>query len=325
MLKWLVIGIGDITTKRVIPALLAEERSKVWGIVTRDPAKAERYGVPAFTSLEDALSQDGVDVVYVASPVFLHAPQTLASLAAGKHVLCEKPMAMNYAEALTMVKAASTAGKTLGVAYYRRAYPKLHGARELLRQGAIGQPLLAYISCHNGWPGDEDYAPWRLDPAQSGGGPLFDIGSHRIDVLNFLFGEPERVTCHRANAAHAAAVEDCATVLIEYRSKVRGIVDVRWNSLVNRDEFRIIGTDGEMDLTPLNGPQLMYPGGQVSLPPHANLHFPCIQNFVNAVLDGSTLLSSGGTAIWSDWVTQLAVDADIGGRTMEHLPPPPGC
>ena len=188
MLKWLVIGIGDITTKRVIPAILAEERSELRAILTRDPAKAAPYGVEAFTDLGQALEADGVNAVYVASPVSLHAPQTLASLRAGKHVLCEKPMAMNYAEARSMVAGAEAAGKLLGIAFYRRTYPKLARTRELLRQGAIGQPLLAYITCYDGRPGDENYAPWRLDPALSGGGPLMDVGSHRIDVLNFLFG-----------------------------------------------------------------------------------------------------------------------------------------
>jgi predicted dehydrogenase len=306
MLKWLVIGIGDITTKRVIPAILAEERCELRGIVTRDPAKAEKYGVETFTNLESALAADGVDAVYVASPVFLHAPQTIQSLAAGKHVLCEKPMAMNYAQARTMIGAAEVVGKTLGIAFYRRTYPKLARAGELMRQGVIGQPLLAYITCYDGWPGDENYAPWRLNPAMSGGGPLMDVGSHRIDVLNFLFGEPQRVTAHIANQVHAAAVEDSATVVIEYPGKMRGIVDVRWNTRTPRDDFRIVGTEGEMELTPLNGAHLVYPGGEEDLPTHANIHFPCVQNFVQAVLDGASLISSGSTALWTSWVTEKA-------------------
>jgi 1,5-anhydro-D-fructose reductase (1,5-anhydro-D-mannitol-forming) len=309
MLKWLVIGVGDITTKRGIPAVLAEKRSELWGIVTRDPKKAARYGVRAFTDLAQARAVEGADAVYIASPVFLHAPQTLASLAAGKHVLCEKPMAMNYAEARSMVEAARAAGKTFGVAYYRRTYPKLRRAKELLRQGAIGQPLLAYITCYE-WQSDtETQRPWQFDPALAGGGPLFDIGSHRIDVLNFLFGEPQRVVGQLSNAVRAMAVEDCATVMIEYRSKVRGIVDVRWNSHVKGDEFRIIGTDGEMNLTPLSGPELVFPGGREDLPTHVNLHFPCIENFVAAVLDGATLLASGESSLWTDWVTEQAVSS----------------
>jgi len=312
MLKWLVIGVGDITTKRVIPAILAEERSELRGIVTRDPAKAARYGVEAFNNLESALDAGGVDAVYVASPVFLHASQTIESLAAGKHVLCEKPMAMSYDEARSMISAAEVAGKTLGIAFYRRTYPKLSRARDLLRQGVIGQPLLAFITCYDGWPGDENYAPWRLNPAMSGGGPLMDVGSHRIDVLNFLFGNPQRVTAHVANQVHIAAVDDSATVVIEYPGKVRGIVDVRWNTRAPRDDFRIVGSEGDMNLTPLNGPHLTYPGGEEDLPTHANLHFPCIQNFAAAVLDGAPLLSSGSTALWTSWVTDEAIKSAKG-------------
>ncbi|HMD84800.1 MAG TPA: Gfo/Idh/MocA family oxidoreductase [Terriglobia bacterium] len=322
MLKWLVIGIGDITTKRVIPALLEEKRSELWGIVTRDPGKAASYGVRAFTDLGAALAVGGADAVYVASPVFLHAPQTLASLRAGKQVLCEKPLAMNYAEARSMVEAAGAAGKTLGVAYYRRTYPKVARAKELLRQGAIGQPLLAYITCHDWRSGIEAGRAWQFDPALAGGGPLFDIGSHRIDVLNFLFGEPRQVAGQLSNAVHAMAVEDCATVMIEYASKVHGVVDVRWNSHVRRDEFRIIGSDGEMDLTPLNGPELVFPGGREDLPPHANLHFPCIENFVAAVLDGAPLLASGESSLWTDWVTEQAVVSSAQSRGAQVDPRP---
>ena len=320
MLKWLVIGIGDITTKRVIPALLAEKRSKLWGIVTRDPAKAAPYGVRAFTDLGAALGTGDADAVYVASPVFLHVPQTLASLQAGRHVLCEKPMAMNHAQARSMVEAARAAGKTLGVAYYRRTYPKVIRAQELLRQGAIGQPLLAYITSYEWRSPTEVRRAWQFDPALAGGGPLFDIGSHRIDVLNFLFGEPQRVAAQLSNVIHATPVEDCATVLIEYACKVRGIVDVRWNSHLKKDEFRILGADGEMDLTPLSGPSLVYPGGREELPAHANLHFPCIENYVAAVLDGAPLRASGESSLWTDWVTEQAVASSA--RSRAHVPPP---
>ena len=310
MVNWLVIGIGDITTKRVIPAILAEKRSRLGGIVTRNPAKAEPYRVKAFTNLTQALKIGEANAVYVASPVFLHAPQTLESIRAGKHVLCEKPMAMDYPQAQAMVEAAQATGVTLGVAYYRRFYPKVQRASELLRAGAIGQPVLAYASCHSWLPFEDENRAWLQTPALAGGGPLYDIGSHRIDVLNYLFGEPMRATAHLSNAVHAFQVEDSATVLIEYRSKVRAIVDVRWNSHLKRDECRIIGTDGEMDLTPLNGPELVFPGGRELLPTHTNVHFPCIKNFVDAVLDGTPLLSSGATALWTDWVTEQALSSD---------------
>ena len=307
MMKWLVIGVGDITTRRVFPAIEEEERSKLVGIVTRDPAKAEPYGVPGFTDLKTALAKTEPDAVYVASPVFMHAPQTMVSLREGRHVLCEKPMAMNYKEAEMMVDTAQAAGRTLGIAYYRRTYPKVHRAMALIREGVIGQPVLAYASHHNWFRAENGFRAWLLDPDKAGGGPLYDIASHRIDLLNFIFGEPARVRAQLSNAVNKTPVEDSATLLIEYLNNVRAIIDVRWHSRVDRDEFRIIGTSGELDLTPLSGPAFVSPQGREEIPTHPNIHFPCVENFVEAVLDGKPLLSSGQTALWTDWVTERAV------------------
>jgi 1,5-anhydro-D-fructose reductase (1,5-anhydro-D-mannitol-forming) len=315
MLNWIVIGIGDISIRRVIPAIQAEPRSRLYGLITRDPVKAAPYDTRAWVTLDEALADPEVHAVYVATPVFLHAPQTIQSLRAGKHVLCEKPMAMNEAEARSMVKTAEETGRTLGVAYYRRMYPKVQRAKELLDAGAIGQPVVAELTCH-GWfdgkkPGeDESDRNWLIDPALAGGGPLFDVASHRIDVLNFLFGRPGRVTGQFSNAVHHYAVEDNATVLIEYPGGLRGIVDVRWHSKVSRDECRIRGTEGEMNLSPLNGPELIYPGGRENLPPHANLHYPMVENFVDAVLGKAPLLASGASSFWTDWITERARRTD---------------
>jgi 1,5-anhydro-D-fructose reductase (1,5-anhydro-D-mannitol-forming) len=309
MLNWIVIGIGDIVIRRVIPAIQAEPRSRLYGLVTRDPAKAAPHGARTWATLDEALAdpavQGDVDAVYVGTPVFLHAPQTIQSLRAGKHVLCEKPMAMNEAEARAMVQAAEESGKTFGVAYYRRGYPKVQRAKQLLEAGVIGKPVLAELTCH-GWFDGTGSRSWLVDPAKAGGGPLFDIASHRIDVLNFLFGQPQRAAGQLSNVVHHYAVEDNATVMIEYAGGVRGIVDVRWHSHVSRDECRIRGTDGEMELSPLNGPELVYPGVRENLPPHPNLHYPMLENFVDAVEGKGTMLSSGDTAYWTDWVTEQA-------------------
>ena len=306
MFNWLVIGIGDITVKRVIPAIQAEPRSCLYGIVTRDPAKAAPYGAKVWTSLDAALRDTAIDAVYVATPVALHAPQTIQSLRAGRHVLCEKPVAMNYAEAQQMVEASAQMGRKLGVAYYRRMYPKIQRAKSLIEQGAIGRPVLAHLSNHY-WYDETGHGPWRLDPALAGGGPLYDIASHRIDVLNFWFGRPARASAHLSNAVHRYGVEDNATVLVDYENGARGIVDVRWHSRVNRDECRIAGTEGELELTPLNGPELRGPHGAEHLPMHPNLHYPCVENFVSAVLDGAHLYASGDSSIWTDWVTAEAL------------------
>jgi 1,5-anhydro-D-fructose reductase (1,5-anhydro-D-mannitol-forming) len=307
MLNWIVIGIGDITTRRVIPAIQAEPRSNLYGLVTRHHAKVQPYhNTRVWSTLDEALADSDVQAVYVATPVFLHAGQTIRALLAGKHVICEKPMAMNEAEACSMVLAAEKSGKIFGVAYYRRCYPKVQRAKELLEAGVIGKPVFAEITNHMWFDGTGSRS-WLFDPAKAGGGPLFDIASHRIDVLNFLFGQPVRATGQLSNVVHHYAVEDNATVMIEYREGVRGIVDVRWHSKTVRDECRIRGSDGEMDLSPLNGPELVYPGGREHLPAHANLHYPMLENFVDAVEGSAPLLASGASSYWSDWVTEQVV------------------
>ncbi len=317
MLHWLVIGIGDITTRRVIPAILAEKRSRLAGIVTRDPAKAAPYNVPAWTHLADALRESDANAVYVGTPVALHAPQTIEALEAGKDVLCEKPVAMTYAQAASMQQAAEETGRTLGVSYYRRLYGKVQRAKALLESGVIGRPVVAEATCHDWFHSVDGFRSWLVDPKLAGGGPLYDVGSHRIDLMNYFFGQPARVTGQLSTMVQPAEVEDNATVLIEYRTGVRAIVDARWHSRTFRDEFRIRGTEGEIDLTPLVGPDLVYPGGREDIPAPQNLHYPCVENFVSAVLEGAPLVSSGKTAILTDWVTEQLIRAN--GATLSYL------
>ena len=307
--NWLVVGIGDITRKRVIPAILMEPRSVLRGVVTRDVKKAEAYpGVAAWATLDAALAgDDGIDAIYVASPVVFHAEQVIAALKAGKHVLCEKPVAMNYAQAEAMVAAADEAKRMFGVAYYRRFYPKLLRAKELIAAGAIGKPVFAE-GIYHGWLESEERG-WLRDPKMAGGGPLYDVASHRIDALNFLFGRPERATGLRSNAVHALEVEDSATAMMSYAGGVHAVVDARWNSRVGRDEFRVVGTEGAIEMTPLNGPEIRWPGGVEQLPVATNVHLPLIENFVAAVLDGVELVSRGREAIWTDWVTEQVMQS----------------
>lgn len=308
MLKWLLIGIGDIARRRVIPALLTESGGRLAGFVTHDPRKAEPWGLPSWPSLEEALAAQSFDAVYVGTPPALHCPQTLAALRAGCHVLCEKPFGLNYMEARQMVEQARRVQRTLGVAYYRRFYPKLLKAKELIAAGSIGRPLLAEL-VHHVWLTPEcgsDHA-WLFDPALAGGGPLYDVGSHRIDALNFLFGQPIKVNGLLSCTAGASGVEDSALVSIEYAEGVRGVVDVSWRSRERRDECRILGSEGEIRLSPLNGPLIEWTGGTEELPMHENPHLPCIENFVSAVQLSVEPVSSGYSASWTDWVTEQAV------------------
>jgi 1,5-anhydro-D-fructose reductase (1,5-anhydro-D-mannitol-forming) len=312
MVGWAVVGVGDITSKRVLPAIADEPRSRLRAVVTRNPertrAVCEQFRAERVcTTLEEALADPQVTAVYVATPVALHYPQTMAALAAGKHVLCEKPTALKLEHVENMIATAKAAERHFGVSFYRRLYPALGRARELMRDGVIGQPTLVWVTCH-GWMNDlaTSHRAWLFDPAQSGGGPLMDVGSHRIDLLNYLFGEPTlagAAISRQTQNTPGFQVEDNATLTIDYRGEfgpVRAVVDVRWNSHIARDDFRIFGTDGDIDITPLNDGCIRCAGKQESLPNDSNFHRPLLRHFADVLEDGAALICSGEEAILTD-------------------------
>ncbi len=309
-INWVVAGIGDIARRRVIPAIQAERRSALYGLVTRNPAKAEDYpGAKTWPTVEQAIQDPAVHVVYIALPVAMHADTAIAALRAGKHVLCEKPMSMNHAEAGRIVAEAQSSGRVFGVSYYRRLYPKLIRARQLVAEGAIGQPVLVEANCHS-WLPSEDRG-WLTEPAMAGGGPLYDIASHRIDAMNFLFGKPAQAIGIVSNTVHHIEVEDSASLLIRYEGGIHGYIDVRWNSRISRDQFRIVGDEGDLNLDSLNGPELRindaHGASRVEmLSPHANLHYPLVLNFAGAVAANSpgAVICNGEQAQWVDWVIE---------------------
>jgi predicted dehydrogenase len=307
IVNWLVVGLGDVALKRVLPALTAEPRSCIYGVVTKDPVKGRRHAEHVWSALDQALEDPAIDAVYVATPVFLHCPQTVAALHAGKHVLCEKPASLDDAEARQMTEAAERSGTQLGIAYFRRYYPKLRRAKQLLEQRAVGTPVVAFAHCSEWFHNEDGARDWLLDPRRAGSGPLYDIGSHRIDAMNFLFGRPNRVSAELSNVIHSTAVEDAATVLMEYPTGVRAMIDARWNTRTNRDDFRIEGTDGEIDLSPLNGPLLRSPLAEEMLPCAANRHYPCVENFVDAILNHAPLACAGADVLSTAWALEQAL------------------
>jgi len=315
-LHWVLAGIGDIARRRVIAAIQAAPRSVLLGFVTRDPAKALAFpSAKSWSTIDEAVADPEVDAVYIALPVALHAHAAITALRAGKHVLCEKPMAINHEQSELMVAQGRASGRLFGVSYYRRLYPKLIRAKHLIAEGAIGRPLLGEANCHS-WLHIEG-REWLRDPALAGGGPLYDIASHRIDAMNFLFGKPERACGLLSNAVHHIGVEDSATVMMGMPGGVHCVIDVRWNSRLPRDQFRIIGEDGEINLDPLNSPELRVAtreGSRMeSLPPHANLHYPVVENFVDAVLanDPGRLACPAEQGAWVDWTVEQVLRSEV--------------
>jgi predicted dehydrogenase len=193
--KWGVLGAAKIARVKVIPAMQLGEYSEVVAIASRDAqrarAVASELGIrKAHSSYEDLLADPEVEAIYNPLPNHLHVPWSIRAAEKGKHVLCEKPIALSVAECQTLIEARDRTGVKIGEAFMVRTHPQWLRARELVRNGDIGE-LLAVIGAFSYYNRDPENI--RSVP-EWGGGALMDIGCYPIQISRFLFGEePVRV------------------------------------------------------------------------------------------------------------------------------------
>jgi predicted dehydrogenase len=294
-LRWGLIGCGDISRKRVAPALrdIAECELVAVNRARAELAQqfAEEFGAKRwYADWRELIADDEVDAVYIATPVYLHAEQTIAAAEAGKHVLCEKPMAMNVAECDRMITACEANGVKLCVAYYRHFYPVIHRAKEIIASGEIGQPVIAQINAFerfNPQPGEARY--WFVNKEQSGGGPMMDFGCHRIEVLMNIFGPIGSTTSVVSNVMFDREVEDTAIATFTFEAGLRATLTVTHAAFESQDTLDIFGSEGSIHIPVLNRGQMLIRIAEGEheewRPPHANIHQPLIEDFTRAVLD----------------------------------------
>jgi predicted dehydrogenase len=304
MVRWGLIGCGDIAAKRVASAL-RETAGSTLVAVARARAElaadfAARHGAArSYADWRELLRDTEIDAVYIATPVRLHAEQAVAAAEAGKHVLCEKPMALDVAECERMVAAARDHRVRLGVAYYRHHYPVVARLRDLIASGAIGRPVLAQAEAFEPFDVPVDHPrSWFLRKAESGGGPMMDFGCHRIEVLRDLLGPIEEARGVLSNVRfREREVEDTAVASLRFRGGAQAVVAVSHAAGERRDSLRIFGTAGSAHVTVLNEGDLrvVTPAGvcEERHPPHANLHQPLVEDFAAAVRERRDPVVSG--------------------------------
>ncbi len=291
--RWGVIGAGDIVRRRVAPAIRDSPGCELTAI-SRARAElarpfAEECGARRwYARWRDLVGDRDLDAVYVATPVAVHAEQTIAAAEAGRHVLCEKPMAMTAAECDRMIAACRASGVKLGVAYYRRFYPAIQRVKAILAAGEIGTPVFAQMNAFEWFdPAADHPRRWLLDPSRAGGGPMMDFGCHRLEVLVNLFGPVRHASGLTANVVFDRKVEDTAAVLLHFESGPCAAVAVTHAVGDKQDTFDVFGTRGSLRCAPLNAGELrIMVDGHTRLerhPPAVNVHRPLIDDFIEAV------------------------------------------
>jgi len=200
-LGFALVGLGNLSTHQIAPALQKTNFCRLAGIVTGSPAKAERwkaqYNIPdkniySYDTMEQIADNPDIDVVYVVTPNALHAEHTIKAAKAGKHVLCEKPMEVSSEKCRQMIDACKKAGRQLAIGYRLHFEPNNLECVRLAREKVFGDMKFIEADCgfHIGNP-----TQWRLNRVLAGGGPLMDVGIYALQATRYITGEePIQVT-----------------------------------------------------------------------------------------------------------------------------------
>ncbi|MGE0378442.1 MAG: Gfo/Idh/MocA family protein, partial [Planctomycetaceae bacterium] len=288
------------------------------GALARD--YAARHRVPKWYDDADALINDpDVNAVYVATPPGSHCESALKVCAAGKPAYVEKPMARNLAECKQMVGAFHERGLPLFVAYYRRALPRFLKAKELIDLGRLGTiSSVDYVYEEPLRPLPPAGLPWRFDPEQSGGGLFFDLGSHALDILDFLIGPLTDVAGCASNLSGAYAVEDNVVMQFRTESKIRGTASWNFAGLDRRDEVRFVGADGRMTLSVFGNDPVSVEDQSgtetIELLNPRHIQQPLIQSVVDDLLGRGACPSTGGSAARTSLVMDRVTCSFFGSR-----------
>jgi len=253
-LRWGVLGVARIATEKVIPAMQRGELSTVTAIASRDLEKARgaaaRLGLPkAYGSYEELLADPDIDAIYNPLPNHLHVPWTIKAAEHGKHVLCEKPIALSAAEARELVAVRDRTGVRIQEAFMIRTHPQWLKVKDLIAGGRIGEvrAVLGAFSYTN-----RDPANIRNKP-EIGGGALFDIGCYLVNTSRFIYGqEPLRVT-GAIQRDPDMGTDRLTSVLLDYgKGHAAGTCSTQ---MVFYQRIQIFGTTGRIELPiPFNAP-----------------------------------------------------------------------
>jgi len=252
--KWGVLGVAKIATEKVIPAMQRGEVSRIHAIASRDAGRAQaaaaKLGIPkAYGSYEALLADSEIEAIYNPLPNELHVPWTEKALAAGKHVLCEKPIALDADESRQLIGARDRSGKLLAEAFMVRFHPQWLRAREIARSGEIGeigaiQTMFAYRLVD----------PTNIRNRPPGGGGLYDIGCYAIATARYIFGaEPIRLAA-ALDIDPRFGTDRLASAVIEFPGG-RHLTFSAGTQLAGHQRVTIAGSEGRIELPiPFNAP-----------------------------------------------------------------------
>lgn len=326
-LGWGIVGIGGIATQEIAPAIAQLPNSVLRHVVSRDQARAAQFAArfgadSATTSYPQLLADPNVDAVYIATPNSLHTEQVLAAARAGKHVLCDKPLATSADEARACVAACAKACVRLGIMFQTRAYGGMDLIRQLVADGEIGPVITAQAEISSG---RSLLKGWRTDPAYAGVGSLNNVGVHAIDLLRYLLGSEIVQATAMVSSEPGFTLDTTALALLRFESGALACVNANQSVAAYRPDLVIYGSHGRIVGTNMTRPGL---SGVLSVVrgngdevqhavSSAGAFTATVGGFADAVLAGRDPSPSGWDGLASVLVTQALHAASLEGRTIK--------
>lgn len=247
-LGWGLVGLGRIAKQEVAPGIGSAANSDLVGVVSRDSARAEafarEYGAQhAYDDYDALLGNPAVDAVYIATPNALHADQAIAAAKAGKHVLCDKPLALTVPDAERVITACADAGVGLGLTFQSRNYQGMSDVRRLVADGEIGDVVLAHVEMSSG---RTLLGGWRTDPSLAGVGSMNNIGVHGYDLLRYLLDSEVVEATALLGTEPGFELETTALALLRFANGTLAYVNANQSTPHHQPDVVLYGTEGRV-------------------------------------------------------------------------------
>jgi predicted dehydrogenase len=320
-IRWGIIGCGDVTEVKSGPGFQNAEHSALVAVMRRNGELSKdyaiRHNVPRwYDDADDLINDPEVDAIYIATPPAFHKEYTIKCARAGKPVYVEKPMALNYKDCQTMLQECTQANVPLYVAFYRRALPRFIKVKELIESGAIGEVRFVTVNNYQKPLKEEiekNNLPWRVIPEISGGGKFLDVGSHTLDILDYMLGPIKEVKGSVDNQAKLYEADDIVTGNFVFESGVQGIGVWCFTAFENYDKNEIIGSKGKIEFSTFGSEPIVLVNEEnsVNFPIENPKHIqqPLIQTIVNELLGIGTCPSNGKSAARTSWVMEQLIQS----------------
>lgn len=326
---WGLIGASTIAREWMVDAIRAQAGNEVVAVHSADAARGKAFakaaGIPAsHTSVQALLADPRVGAVYVSTTNALHKEQVLAAAAAGKHVLCEKPLALTLADARAMVAACAQAKVVMGTNHHLRSAATHRKMRELVQSGAIGKPLFARVFHAVHLP--PHLQGWRLNKPAAGAGVILDITVHDADTLRFILGaEPVEAVALSQRAGMAQGdLEDGVMAALRFDNGVLAQLHDAFTVKFAGTGLEVHGSEGSvigrnvMSQRPAGTVTLRNTEGETEVPlEHENLYARTLRAFVAAIRGEGAPSASGEDGLRSLATALAVLEASHGGRRIE--------